>query len=77
MVRSSQVCEDCSARWDVVDSPYWSICCSRMEFRWDSCLVALGAWNCLPDHSEPFKYHMQKFMTLIVNIMKKEKLFAS
>lgn len=28
-------------------------------------------------NSEPFKYHMQKFMTLIVNIMKKEKLFAS
>ncbi|XP_022759241.1 beta-galactosidase 10-like [Durio zibethinus] len=27
--------------------------------------------------SEPFKYHMQKFMTLIVNLMKKEKLFAS
>ncbi|OMP01194.1 hypothetical protein COLO4_12094 [Corchorus olitorius] len=25
----------------------------------------------------PFKYHMQKFMTLIVNLMKKEKLFAS
>ncbi|KAJ4715205.1 Beta-galactosidase [Melia azedarach] len=27
--------------------------------------------------TEPFKYHMQKFMTLIVNMMKKEKLFAS
>uniref|UniRef100_F6GWG3 beta-galactosidase n=1 Tax=Vitis vinifera TaxID=29760 RepID=F6GWG3_VITVI len=28
-------------------------------------------------NSKPFKYHMQKFMTLIVNIMKKDKLFAS
>lgn len=27
--------------------------------------------------TEPFKYHMQKFMTLIVDMMKKEKLFAS
>ncbi|CBI25926.3 unnamed protein product, partial [Vitis vinifera] len=32
MVRSSQVCEDCSAGWDVFDSPYWSICCCRMGF---------------------------------------------
>ncbi|XP_021900324.1 beta-galactosidase 10 [Carica papaya] len=28
-------------------------------------------------NSEPFKYHMQKFMTVIVNLMKQEKLFAS
>ncbi|KAH7566937.1 hypothetical protein JRO89_XS08G0256200 [Xanthoceras sorbifolium] len=27
--------------------------------------------------NEPFKYYMQKFTTLIVNLMKKEKLFAS
>lgn len=27
--------------------------------------------------TEPFKYHMQKFMTLIVDMMKREKLFAS
>ncbi|GLU12850.1 hypothetical protein SLE2022_295080 [Rubroshorea leprosula] len=27
--------------------------------------------------NEPFKYHMQKFMTFIVNLMKQEKLFAS
>ncbi|KAK4780301.1 hypothetical protein SAY87_016407 [Trapa incisa] len=27
--------------------------------------------------NEPFKYHMQKFTTFIVNLMKKEKLFAS
>ncbi|KAL6223244.1 hypothetical protein ACLB2K_006632 [Fragaria x ananassa] len=26
--------------------------------------------------NEPFKYHMQKFTTLIVNLMKQEKLFA-
>ncbi|GAV60272.1 Glyco_hydro_35 domain-containing protein/Gal_Lectin domain-containing protein [Cephalotus follicularis] len=28
-------------------------------------------------NSEPFEYHMQKFMTFIVNLMKQEKLFAS
>ncbi|KAF8027468.1 hypothetical protein BT93_E0389 [Corymbia citriodora subsp. variegata] len=28
-------------------------------------------------NNEPFKYHMKKFVTFIVNLMKKEKLFAS
>ncbi|XP_047315226.1 beta-galactosidase 10-like [Impatiens glandulifera] len=28
-------------------------------------------------NNEPFKYHMQKFMTVVVNLMKQEKLFAS
>jgi len=31
-VWSGQVCEDCSAGWDVLDSSNRSICCCRMEF---------------------------------------------
>ncbi|KAF5751735.1 beta-galactosidase 10 [Tripterygium wilfordii] len=51
-----------AAEWNYGGVPVWLHYVPGTIFRTDS---------------EPFKYHMQKFMTYIVNLMKQEKLFAS
>lgn len=51
-----------AAEWNFGGVPVWLHYIPGTVFRTDN---------------EPFKYHMQKFLTFIVNLMKQEKLFAS
>ncbi|MCD9641017.1 Beta-galactosidase 10 [Datura stramonium] len=51
-----------AAEWNFGGLPVWLHYVPGTTFRTDS---------------EPFKHHMQKFMTYVVNLMKKERLFAS
>ncbi|XP_049395367.1 beta-galactosidase 10 [Solanum stenotomum] len=51
-----------AAEWNFGGLPVWLHYVPGTTFRTDS---------------EPFKYHMQKFMTYTVNLMKRERLFAS
>ncbi|KAJ7957064.1 Beta-galactosidase [Quillaja saponaria] len=51
-----------AAEWNFGGVPVWLHYVPGTVFRTDS---------------EPFKYHMKKFTTFIVNLMKQEKLFAS
>ncbi|XP_059304171.1 beta-galactosidase 10 isoform X1 [Lycium ferocissimum] len=51
-----------AAEWNFGGLPVWLHYVPGTTFRTDN---------------EPFKHHMQKFMTYIVNLMKKERLFAS
>ncbi|XWS62646.1 hypothetical protein CRYUN_Cryun06bG0028500 [Craigia yunnanensis] len=50
------------AEWNHGGLPYWLREVPNITFRSDN---------------EPFKYHMKKFVTMIINKMKEEKLFAS
>ncbi|KAJ3687354.1 hypothetical protein LUZ61_016518 [Rhynchospora tenuis] len=50
------------AEWNHGGLPYWLREVSNITFRTDN---------------DPFKYYMRRFVTLIVKIMKKKKLFAS
>ncbi|XP_034693739.1 uncharacterized protein LOC117920369 [Vitis riparia] len=57
MVRSSQVCEDCSVGWDVFDSPYWSICCCRMGFRAEKKIATIhNVFAVIRGSEEPDRY---------------------